>query len=278
MMDCCGTMGIALLESVLRHGERKPTPEQRQLVGAIADYISHRQPRSPEGIFWRPEWSDTVWADDLYKGCAFLSRWYEFTGEAKFLDEAARQIIGMSKWLQADDGLWYHGYFHDERRTNGAKWGRANGWAMVANVEVLSAMPENHPSRAALLAILRRQVEGVEKVQSADGMWRQLLDHPEFWEETSCTAMFAYSIARAVNRGWIDAGHFAFARKAFAAVSRHVTPDGAVTDVCEGTGIFGNVDYYARRKRPHDELHGRGPVMLAGAEILQHDNPPQTRP
>jgi unsaturated rhamnogalacturonyl hydrolase len=71
-----------------------------------------------------------------------------------------------------------------------------------------------------------------------------------------------------VNRGWIDPSHMAVARKAFAAVCRHIKPDGAVTDVCEGTGIFGDYNFYVNRRRPEDELHGRGPVMLAGAEIL----------
>src|SRR5262249_4553789 len=152
-------------------------------VAAIADYISNRQPRSPEGIFWRAVWDDTIWADDLYKGCAFLSRWYEFTGDAKYLDDAAKQIVLMSKLLRDKDGLWYHGYFHDDHRSNGAKWGRANGWAMVATVEVLSAMPTNHPARPELLNILHRHIEAVEKVQAPSGMWHQLLDRPELWEE-----------------------------------------------------------------------------------------------
>jgi len=55
-------------------------------------------------------------------------------------------------------------------------------------------------------------------------MWRQVLDHPELWEETSCTAMFAYSIARAVNRGWIEPAHMAVARRAFGGIAQQVTP------------------------------------------------------
>jgi len=105
-------------------------------------------------------------------------------------------------------------------------------------------------------------------LQAPSGMWRQVLDHPELWEETSCTAMFTYSIARAVNRGWIDPSNMAVARKGFAGICQHVTPKGIVKDTCQGTGIGTNLQFYVDRARPEDDMHGRGPVMLAGAEIL----------
>ena len=40
--------------------------------------------------------------------------------------------------------------------------------------------------------------------QDAQGMWHQLLDKPDSYPETSCTAMFVIAIARGVNRGWRD--------------------------------------------------------------------------
>src|SRR6202012_4442427 len=104
-------------------------------------------------------------------------------------------------------------------------------------VETLSAMPENDPLRPQLITILKNQIEGLKKVQAPDGMWRQVLDKPELWDETSCTAMFAYGIARAVNRGWIDASNMVIARKAFAGIAKIVTVDGVVKGTCEGTNI-----------------------------------------
>ena len=85
--------------------------------------------------------------------------------------------------------------------------------------------------------------------------------------------MFSYSIARAVNRGWIDHSHLTVARKAFQGICQHVTPEGAVNGTCEGTGIGRDLKFYAERKRPDDDLHGRGPVMLAGAELLLANKP-----
>jgi unsaturated rhamnogalacturonyl hydrolase len=143
----------------------------------------------------------------------------------------------------------------------------------VATVEVLSTLPPDHPARPQLLAILRKHLAGLKRVQAPSGMWHQVLDHPEIWEETSCTAMFAYGFARAAHRGWIDPSGLDVARRAFAGVMTQVTPDGAVNGTCEGTNIGLDLAFYANRKRPPDDLHGRGVVMLAGAEILAGSRP-----
>jgi unsaturated rhamnogalacturonyl hydrolase len=268
-LDSCGAMGAQFMEGLLHHTE-KVTPGQEQVVKAIADYITKKQARLPDGTLWRPTaMGGTIWLDDLYMGCPFMLRWSQYTHDPKLIDDCAAQVINMARRLQDTNGVFYHGYFEKKQERSPIKWGRADGWTMVATVEVLSAMPEDHPDRTKLLDILRRQIEGIKPLQTESGMWRQVLDHPESWEETSCTAMFAYSIARAANRGWIDPSNMAVARKAFAGVCRHVTPDGAVNGTCQGTNIGMDMKYYIDRPRPDDDLHGRGPTMLAGAEILQ---------
>lgn len=275
-LDACGAMGVQFLELMLRQPE-KTTPEQKAVAERVADWIAHKQERLPDGTFWRPEATNvsnfmppgTLWIDDLYMGCPYLVRWAKYTGDAQHLQDAARNVINMAARLQDKDGLWYHAYFETEKKRSPWKWGRANGWAMVATVEILSALPENHPSRAALLDILKRHIEGVKACQPDSGVWRQVLDQKDLWEESSCTAMFAYSIARAVNRGWIDASNMHVARKAFAGLcAGYITPEGSVNGTCEGTNIGLDVEYYANRRRPDNDLHGRGVVLLAGTEIL----------
>ena len=270
-LDSCGAMGNALLESMIRHPD-SVTPEETAVVARIADWVVNKQPRMADGTLWRPKaMGGTVWPDDLYMGGVFLVRWGVYHHDQQFIDDAASNIIHQAA-LEADtDGLWFHGYFVGEKQHAPFKWGRGNGWVTVTLVEALSAMPENDPLRPQLLEILRNQIAGLKKVQAPDGMWRQVLDKPELWEETSCTAMFAYGIARAVNRGWIDASNLAVARKAFAALAQHVTADGVVTGTCQGTNIGRDLDYYVKRERPDDDPHGRGPVLLAGTEILLAD-------
>jgi len=267
-LDSCGAMGNAILEGMIRH-PNQVTPEEKAVVERIADWVVTKQERLPDGTLWRPKvMNGTLWPDDLYMGGVFLVRWGSYNHDQKFIDDAASNIIHQAA-LEADtDGLWFHGYFVNDKRHAPFKWGRGNGWATVALVETLSAMPETDPLRPKLIEILKNQIEGLKKVQAPDGMWRQVLDKPELWEETSCTAMFAYGIARAVNRGWIDASNMAVARKAFAGIAKNVTDDGVVKGTCQGTNIGETLDYYLKRPQPDDDLHGRGPVLLAGAEIL----------
>jgi rhamnogalacturonyl hydrolase YesR len=267
-LDYCGSMTAQMLEGALRHADGL-TIEQLQMAIVTANYITSGQARLPDGTLWRPEREATIWADDLYMSCPFLVRWYQYTGNTNFLDDAARQVVNMAGYLQDTNGLWFHGYYCTNHFVNGIKWGRANGWAMVTTVEVLSAMPTNHPARTNLLSILRRHIAGVEAVQAPDGMWHQVLDHPEVWEETSCTALCAYSIARAVNRGWIDPTNMAVARKAFAAIAQlQVDASSRISNICPGTHVDTNLSYYATETPNYNERHGPGPVMLAGAEIL----------
>jgi unsaturated rhamnogalacturonyl hydrolase len=270
-LDSCGSMGNEILESLIRHPDQA-TPEEKKVVARIAEWVDQKQARMPDGTLWRPKsMGGTVWPDDLYMGGVFLVRWGIYNHDQKFIDDAANQIIHQAALEEDADGLWFHGYFVGEKKHAPFKWGRGNGWVTVTLVETLSAMPENDPLRPALLTILRAQIEGLKKVQAPDGMWRQVLDRPELWEETSCTAMFAYGIARAVNRGWIDASNMEVARRAFTGIAKNVTADGVVKGTCEGTNIGRELDYYVKRHQPDDDLHGRGVTLLAGTEILLTD-------
>ena len=267
-LDSCGAMGTETLVSMMRH-PGKVTPDENVVIARIADWVVNKQDRRPDGTLWRSKsMGGTVWPDDLYMGGVFLVHYGIYTHDRRYVDDAAENIIHQAALEQDHDGLWFHGYFVNEKKHASFKWGRGNGWAMLAMVEDLSAMPENDPRRSDILNILRKQIEGLEKLQTPDGMWRQVLDKPETWEETSCTAMFAYGIARAVNRGWIDASNMVVARRAFAGIAKSVTSNGEVIGTCEGTGIGTTLKFYLTRRQPPNDPHGRGPVMLAGAEIL----------
>lgn len=269
-LDYCGAMGTALLDSRLLHPEPF-TPEQKIVLGRIADWVANRQARQPDGTLWRPEsgMGPTVWPDDLYMGGVFLARWGQFTREPRFIEDAANQLIHQAALQQDTDGLWFHGYFVNDKKHAPFKWGRGNGWVTLTLVETIAALPNTNSLRPQLLDIFRKQMDGLKKVQATDGAWRQVLDQPALWEETSCTAMFAYGIARAVNEGWIDATNMTIARQAFAGVARNVTADGMVNGTSKGTSIGRDLEYYAKRPQPDDDLHGRGAVLFAGSEILR---------
>jgi rhamnogalacturonyl hydrolase YesR len=210
----------------------------------------------------------TLWIDDLYMGCPVLLKLYQYTGNKQYLEDAIYQIKTYASYAQDQDGLYYHGYFFEENEPSACKWGRANGWTIIAMVETLSMMPEEHPEKEALMAILKKHIDGLVSSQDSSGLWHQVLDHPELWLETSCTSMFAYAITRAVNRRWMGRDYLPYAKKAFEGINTRITEDGGIIGISEGSGIGRDLEFYINRKRPFDGHHGPGPVLLALTELL----------
>src|SRR5512135_2362139 len=104
----------------------------------------------------------------------------------------------------------------------------------MAMAELLSVMPEDHPERARVLAIFQQAARGVAEVQSGNGLWRQLLDKPDSYLETSASAMFTFAIARGVNRGWLNPVYAPVAQTGWQAVAKRVRDDGQIEGICVG--------------------------------------------
>jgi rhamnogalacturonyl hydrolase YesR len=150
-----------------------------------------------------------------------------------------------------------------------AHWGRANGWIMFAQVALLNNLPENYPGRQKLIHLLLRQIVGVSRYQDSSGLWHQLLDKPASFLETSCSAMFVYSIAKAVNEGWIPKTYLDVAKKGWQGLETKINAKGEVENVCIGTNIHDDIAYYYTRPHPTEDPHVLGPVLLAGAELYK---------
>jgi rhamnogalacturonyl hydrolase YesR len=148
---------------------------------------------------------------------------------------------------------------------------------MMAAVELLDNLPADHPLRPQIIKLLQAHAQAIASLQSGSGLWHQMLDRPDSYLETSCSAMFAYSMARAVNHGWLDAaGYGPVALAAWNGLTTQVTADGRVTGVCVGTSYADDYAYYYYRPR-QDDVHGYGPVLLAGSEIIRMLNNPAIR-
>lgn len=266
-LDDSGAMSAALIK-VQRAGlaNRNVRPQ----IDVYLDWIANRQFRMPDGTLARQRpLPVTLWLDDLYMSVPGLAQMGALTGERRYYDDAVRQILQFSqRMFVADKGLYMHSWVEGMEPHPAFHWGRANGWAVVAMVELLDVLPADHPGRAAVLAQLKRHVAGLAKVQSGTGLWHQLLDRPDSYLETSASAMYAYAIARAVNRGWIDRRAYApVALLAWQGVSTKVSAAGEVEDVCVGTGVGFDPAFYYYRPRHVRAAHGYGPVLLAGAEV-----------
>jgi rhamnogalacturonyl hydrolase YesR len=266
-LDDCGAMGASLVELYMI--DKKP--EYKAYIDATAEHIMNKQMRLPDGIFSRPHpHTGTVWADDLYMSVPFLARMGSLTGKTAYFDEAVKQIALFNKYLFDERvGLMWHCYYDDLKVNSGTFWGRCNGWMMMATADLLRLLPADHPRRSEVIALLQRQIRSTAQYQSKTGLWHQILNKEDSYLETSCTAMFTYSVALAVNNGWIERRYQSIAIAGWRGILTQITGEGAVTNICMGTGIGDDIKFYYDRPAPYNDIHGLGAVFLAGLEVAK---------
>jgi rhamnogalacturonyl hydrolase YesR len=141
---------------------------------------------------------------------------------------------------------------------------------MMAQVHLLRFLPDDYPKRDTIIKNLEKQIVGVSRYQGRNGLWYQLLDKSDSYEESSCTAMFVYSIAKAINEGWIDNRYASIALEGWNGLKKYViTPEGQMKNVCVGTGIKNDLIFYYERPAVTDDTHGTGALLEAGIEIIK---------
>lgn len=255
----------------------RSTPEG-ELVTRALDHIMNDATRLPDGTFARlnPD-SLTIWADDLFMGGVLLIKAAAYLdGEAKmaagasgYLNEAIRQTLAMDRYLyDPATGVYWHGYFARDGQPSSSRWGRANGWTMMAKTELLRTLPSAHPQYAAVLTAFQRHAEGLLRHQSADGRWHQVLNQPETYLETSATAMFVRAFAEGMVQGWLTDSAFAEgAMRGWAVMTKHVRPDGRVEGIVRGTPIFFSDEAYDNHAPRLHDPRGLGAVLHAAAAM-----------
>ena len=217
----------------------------------------------------RPHYN-TVWLDDMYMILPAMAIRAEYTKQPELIDSAAEIASGfMSRMWIPEKKLYRHGYVEGLEQQPSFAWARANGWAMLAISQLLDYMPLDHKSRPILMEQFCNQASGLLQYQGINGFWHQLLDRPETFEETSATAIFAYTLAHGVNKGWLSPEVFApVAQLAWEAVASKINSRGEVEDVVVGTGMGFDPAFYAHRPVSVKAAHGYGPVIWAAAEII----------
>lgn len=266
-LDDCGAMGGGLIE-VYKDNNK---PVYKAYIDHAADHILNKQVRLDDGTLVRTwPFEYTLWADDLYMSIVFLARMGSLTGEQKYFDDAALQVINFTKHLYDNKTqLYWHCYYSQEKRNGVAHWGRCNGWTMVAQADLLEHLPLDHPKRDTLISIFEQQIIGVSRYQDGSGLWHQLLDKTDSYLETSASAMFAYSIAKGINSGWIDKRYQPIAKNAWNGIKSKINDTGKVEGICIGTGVEESLSYYYNRPTAVHDIHGLGAIILAGIEVLQ---------
>lgn len=267
-LDDAGSMCAAMIKTynVTKNQDLRP------LIDNYINYISTKQQRLADGTLSRNRpLPNALWLDDLYMSVPALAQMGRLTGEKKYFDDACKQVLQFSqKMFNREKGLYMHGWIQDMNPHPEFYWGRCNGWALLTMCELLDVLPEDHPSRNAILQQYRNHVRGLTAYQSGEGFWHQLIDRNDSYMETSATAIFTYCIAHGINKGWLDAqANGPASVLGWNAVSTKVNGKGEVEGTCVGTGMAFDPAFYYYRPVNVAAAHGYGPVIMAGAEMIK---------
>jgi len=205
-----------------------------------------------------------MWIDDMYMITLVQTQAYRATGDLKYIERAAKEMVLYLDSLQCPNGLFYHApdvpFF----------WSRGNGWMAAGMSELLSSLPNNNPDRPRIMEGFKKMMASLLKYQDEKGTWKQLIDEPTAWAETSGTGMFAFAMITGVKKGWLDQNIYgAAARKAWLGLITYIDNNDDIHEVCEGTNKKNDRQYYFDRKRNVGDLHGQAPVLWCASALLR---------
>jgi unsaturated rhamnogalacturonyl hydrolase len=242
------------------------------IIENYISYISNKQYRLSDGTLARNRpLHNSLWLDDLFMSVPALAQMGHYTGEKKYFDDAVKQVLQFSeRMFNHEKGLFMHAWIEGMKQHPQFHWGRANGWAIMTMVELLEVLPKDHEGYLPIVELLQKHIEGLARCQSPEGFWHQLLDRNDSYLETSATAIYLYAIARAINRGYVDAQAYGpMLCLAWNAVDSKINDIGQVEGTCVGTGMGFDPAFYYYRPVSAYAAHGYGPVLLAGAEMIE---------
>ncbi|HCT78592.1 MAG TPA: family 88 glycosyl hydrolase [Micromonosporaceae bacterium] len=253
----------------------------------FATYPKTSDPRYPPiGGFWHSTSESRqgqLWADGVFMSMPFLAEWGRDAASSTSDRDAAwntatEQMVIYGTHLQTANGLLKHAY--DEPRdeswsdnTTGLSqeyWCRAIGWYGMASHQILDIIPANHPRRAQMITIVQNLVRGFKTYQdSSTGRWFQVVDKGHLsdnWTETSCSAMYTYTIDRAIEKGYVSATDYQNnSDRGFQGVLNKIrlgTDNLTYLDtISEGTNV-GNYAYYRDRAQRTNDNHGTGAFLI----------------
>jgi unsaturated rhamnogalacturonyl hydrolase len=236
-----------------------------------------------------------MWLDGLYMAEPFHAHYAkgyvkDIAKSEKIFDDIVLQFdLIQNHNLDTKTGLLYHGWDESKEQKWANKetgnsphfWSRAMGWYGMAIVDVLDYLPENHPGKLRLISYLNKYAEALTKYQDKSGLWYQVLDQDSRagnYLEASGTAMFTYTFAKGVHKGYLPEKYLDIAKKAYDGMIENlisVEENGIVNlnKVCGVAGLGGNpyrdgsFDYYVNEIIRSNDPKGTGPFIMASIEL-----------
>ncbi len=218
--------GVLLMEAFTRTGEVR-----YRRAAEIMRHQLRSMVRTRSGVFaWKPS---QIWLDGLWMLNPFYAMWGKASNDTEVFDDLARQYTIVAECNRDPrTGLFYHGYdelrdaFWADRLTGRSPsvWARAQGWYAMSLVEILDHIPAQHEARALFLRLLNELVPVLVRFQDLRSrIWFQVVDQndrPGNYTETSASAMYIYTIAKAVRCGYVDPNYLTAAKLGYEGLVR----------------------------------------------------------
>ena len=256
-------------------------PEARDVVRSNAEQILTQAPRTHDGIITMPgsAGGDKIWIDAVFAVVPFLACAGLALNEARYIDEAVRQVRKHVAVLRDPS----NGLLHQARGFSGPgvisadHWSRGNGWGLLALTELVDVLPANHPHRAEVVQIYLDLLEACLRFQDPDGLWHQEITLASSYVETSGTGLILHALGVALKHRLVPAARQADFDRGIRGLLTYVEADGSVRNACEGclSPGDGSIAQYLTRQPVRNDPHSFGPVLLAlgDALSLQKSNP-----
>ncbi len=255
-------------------------------------------PRVSEGGFWHKNaYPHQMWLDGIYMEAPYYAeyakRFLSGDEQKRAFDDVVNQFMVVARHTyDPANGLYRHAW--DESREMGWSdpetgqaphvWGRALGWYTMAMVDVLDLLPEGYSGRDSIQGILQPLCDNLLKIQNPETLaWEQVLDQTGRegnYQETSCTAMFAYTFLKGALKGFLPKEYWARGYNTLQSLTEHFVvedqdeagnPKGTIslTRVCGVAGLGGSpyrdgsFEYYVNEIIRDNDPKGVGPYIMA---------------
>ena len=271
--------------------KRNPDPKYKIALDNFIEQLK-THPKTNSGGYWHKNiypWQ--MWLDGIFMASTYMAQYAKEFNAPQWFDVATTQTkLIYDKTLDPNSGLLFHAW--DESRSqkwcdavtgqSRYPWSRAMGWYILAIEDILEYLPENHPDRASLIAILQKTCDALVKVRDPKtGIWYQVLNQggrEGNYLEGSGSAMYAYAFARGAHKGYLDKKYLDIAHSAFDGILKElitVDNNGLITmhNICGGCGLGGNpyrdgsYEYYVNEKRIDNDTKGVAPFIMAAIEL-----------
>ena len=251
--------GHLIFAELARRAEGKDRERWVQLCRIAADQIFKDGKALPIMPF-HSEMSDAV-----FMAGPILAATGKLTGDRKYFDAAATHFASMRKLCLRKDGLYRHSPLCE------AAWGRGNGFPALGLALALSDWPEDHPAFKKVLAEFTKHLAALKPHQDAKtGCWHQVIDHPESYDEYSCTCMIGFAMQRGIRRGWLAKKDYqSCVDHAWRSIKERTSSDGKLVNVCTGTGKQKTLqDYFNRPAINGPDARGGAMGMMFATEMM----------